>query len=62
MGPRQAEQWAQENILRFNKAKGKVLGRPDGRDIQGLAALGFEQSDLSTEVPIHCRGIGLDDL
>ena len=31
-------------------------------DFQGEAGSGPEQPDLAMDVPIHCRGVGLDGL
>ena len=31
-------------------------------DIQGEAGGGSEQPNLAISVPVHCRGVGLDDL
>jgi len=31
-------------------------------DIEDQADPGPEQADLSVDVPVHCRGVGLDDL
>ena len=31
-------------------------------DIQGQGGWGCEQSNLAIDVPVYCRGIGLDDL
>ena len=30
--------------------------------IQGKAGAGSEQPDLAVDVPVYCRGVGLDDL
>jgi len=35
---------------------------PIPRDIQGEAGSGPRQSDLAVDVPVHCRGVGLDDI
>ncbi|XP_074934881.1 uncharacterized protein LOC142050286 [Phalacrocorax aristotelis] len=35
---------------------------PTPRDIQCQVGWGSEQPDLVDDVPVHCRGIGLDDL
>lgn len=32
------------------------------RDIQGQAGPGPEQPNLAVHVPVHCSGVGLDDL
>ena len=32
------------------------------RGIQGQAGPGSEQPDLAIDVPVHCRGVGLDEL
>ena len=32
------------------------------KNIQGQAASGSEHPGLDGDVPVHCRGIGLDDL
>ena len=37
-------------------------GCPILADIQGHARPGSEQPDLSVDVPLHCRGVGLHDL
>jgi len=37
-------------------------GRPVPGDIQGQAGQALEQSDVAVGVPVHCRGVGLDDL
>ena len=34
----------------------------EGLDLQGQGERGSEQPDLAVGVPVHCRGIGLDDL
>jgi len=31
-------------------------------DIQGQTGQGSEQPDLAVDVPVHCRGVGLDGL
>ena len=31
-------------------------------EIQGQAKRGSEQANLSVDVPVHCRGVGLDGL
>ena len=31
-------------------------------DIQGRARQGSEQPGLAVGVPVHCRGVGLDDI
>jgi len=31
-------------------------------DIQGQAGPGSEQPDLAVDIPVSCRGVGLDDL
>ena len=36
-------------------------GFPILGDIQGQTGLGSEQPDLTVDVPIHCRGVRLDD-
>ena len=35
-------------------------GCPVPEDIQGQAGGGSEQPGLAVEVPVHCRGVGLD--
>ena len=37
-------------------------GCPVLGDIQGQAGLGSKQPDLTVDVPVHCRRVGLDDL
>ena len=37
-------------------------GCPIPVDIQGQDGLGSEQLDLAVGVPVHCRGVGLEDL
>jgi len=37
-------------------------GWPIPGDIQYQAGLGSEQPDLAVGVPVHCSGIGLDNL
>ena len=37
-------------------------GSPVLRDTQDQAARGSEQPNLAVGVPVHCRGVGLDDL
>ena len=37
-------------------------GCPIPRDIQGQAGQGSEQPDLAVRVPVHCKGVGLEDL
>ena len=37
-------------------------GCPIPRDIQGQAGWGSEHPDLAVGVPVHCRGVELDDL
>jgi len=37
-------------------------GCPIPGDAQGQAGWGFEHPDLAVGVPVHCRGVGLDDL
>jgi len=37
-------------------------GDPIHRNIEGQVEWGTEQPDLVTDVPVHCRGVGLDDL
>ena len=39
-----------------------VVDTPPPGDIQGQAGQSSEQSDLAVDVPVHCRGVGLDDL
>ena len=29
---------------------------------QGKAGLGSEHPDLTVDIPVHCRGVGLDDV
>ena len=36
-------------------------GSPVLRDTQDQAARGSEQPNLAVGVPVHCRGVGLDD-
>ena len=36
-------------------------GCPVLGDFQGQAELGSEQPGLAVCVPVHCRGVGLDD-
>jgi len=31
-------------------------------DFQSEAGPGSEQPDVAVDVPVHCRGVGLDDL
>ena len=35
---------------------------PVHADIQGQAGWDSEQCDLAVGVPVHCRGVGIDDL
>jgi len=37
-------------------------GGPIPGDIQGQAGQGSEFLDVAVGVPVHCRGVGLDDL
>ena len=37
-------------------------GSPILGDSQGQAGWGFEYPDLAVAVPVHCRGVGLDDI
>ena len=37
-------------------------GKPIPRDIQSQAGQGFEQLNGAVDVPVHCRGVGLDGL
>lgn len=37
-------------------------GSPDPRGIQGKAGWDPEEPDLAVDGPVHCRGVGLDDL
>ena len=36
-------------------------GCPTFGDIQGQTEWDSEQPDLAVDVPVHCRGVGLDD-
>ena len=47
-----------EIVRHWNRGGGyPILG-----DIQGQARPGSEQPDLAVGVPVHCRGVRLDDL
>ena len=37
-------------------------GYPVSGGVQGQAGQGSEQPDLAVSVPVHCRGVVLDDL
>ena len=47
---------AQEQIAQ------RAGGSPVPGGIQGQAGPSSEQPDLAVGVPVHCRGVGLDDL
>ena len=49
-------------VKHWNRLPIRDGGCPVPGDIQGQAGQGSEQSDLSVGVPVHCRGVGLDDL
>ncbi len=38
------------------------VGCPIAGDIQSQAEPGSEQPDLAVDIPVHCMGVGLDDL
>ena len=40
----------------------KGSGGPIPGNIQGQVRQGSEQPGLVEDVPVHCRGVGLDDL
>ena len=35
---------------------------PVSGDIQGWAELGSEQPGQAVDIPVHCKGVGIDDL
>jgi len=37
-------------------------GGPIPRNLEGQVGWGSEQADLVKDVPVHCKGVGLDDL
>ena len=37
-------------------------GCPIPGGVQGQAEQGSEQPDLAVDVPVHCEGVGVDDL
>ena len=51
--------------VRDSKALAQLAQRGGGcpipGDAQGQAGLGSEQSDQAAGVPVHCRGVGLED-
>jgi len=53
---------SQNIILLFMALVQRGGGCPIPRDIQGQAGQGSEQPDLAVRVPVHCKGVGLDDL
>jgi len=40
----------------------KASGCPTPGDAQGQVEWGSEHPDVAVGVPVHCRGVGLDDL
>jgi len=50
-------------VRHWNRLPGEVVDGPYlETNIQRQATLGPEQPDLALGVPVHCRGVGLDDL
>ena len=48
-------------VKQWNRLPREVVVCPVAGDIQGQGRWSSEQPDQAVDVPVHCRGFGLDD-
>jgi len=47
-------------VVRLEQVAQGCGGNPVPGDIHGQAEPGSDQTNLAVDVPVHCRGVGLD--